>query len=108
METFINIGFFVTYVLLVVAVVALIVFPVYFMVTNLKKAKGGLLQFLGLLAIMLFAIILSSPDQGVFYTQFKISPIISRLIGGGILGFYLLFVVAIGSAVYSELSKWFR
>ncbi|HBZ66606.1 MAG TPA: hypothetical protein DEO70_07190 [Bacteroidales bacterium] len=108
METFISIGFTLTYILLAVAVVALIVFPVYFMVTNLKKAKTGLLALLALVVLFAFAIGVSPAEQGAFYSEFQISPTLSRVIGGGLLGFYLLFAAAIITAVYSELSKWFK
>jgi len=108
METFISICFTLTYILLAVAVVALIVFPVYFMVTNLKKAKAGLLALLALIVLFAFAIGISPAEQGVFYTKFQVSPTLSKFIGGGLLGFYILFAAAMIAAVYSELSKWFK
>lgn len=108
MDTFISFGFYITYVLLFIAILALIIFPLYFMATNLQKAKGGLLGLVGLLTIFAVAVIISPADQGGFYTQFNIGPSISRFIGGGIVGFYFLLGAAIISAVYSELAKWFK
>lgn len=108
MDVFINLGFILTYILLGVAVAALVVFPIYFMVTNFGKAKGGLLGFAVLLAIFAIAIGISPAEQGPAYQQLNITPFGAKVIGGGLLAFYMLFGISILAAVYSEVSKWFR
>lgn len=52
MDNIINIGLFITYALIAVAVASMILFPIFNMVTNFQRAKGGLLS-----ALVLFAII---------------------------------------------------
>jgi len=108
MNTFIEISFHATYVLLGLAVASLIIFPLYFVVTNFGKAKGGLFGLAAILVVVAVAIGLSPVDQSAKFVNAGISPFASQLVGGGLLTIYILFAVIILAAAYTELSKWFK
>ncbi|MDD2964643.1 MAG: hypothetical protein PHQ65_01720 [Bacteroidales bacterium] len=108
MDSFINISFIATYILLGLAVAALVVFPLYALVTNFGKAKGGLIGLAAILVVVAIAIGVSPVDQSEKFLNAGISPFTSQLIGGGLLTIYILFAGIILAAVYTEISKWFK
>lgn len=108
MNTFIEISFYVTYALLGVAVAALIIFPLYFLVTSFGKAKGGLIGLAAILVVVAVAIALSPVDQSAKFVDADISPLVSRLISGGLVTTYILFAAIILAAAYTQLSRWFK
>jgi hypothetical protein len=107
-DILINIGIVLTYVLIGIAIVALVVFPVYFVVTNFSKAKGGLLAVAGLIALFFLAYLVSPADQGAFYDKFAIGPATSKMIGAGLLYVYVCFAGILVSVLYFEAAKWFK
>lgn len=108
MDSLINIGIYLTYILFAVAIIALIVFPIYFMLNNFKKAKGGLLGMLVLVGVFVISYALAPADQGVFYENFGIGSGTSKLIGGGLITTYIIFAGVIITALYNEVAKWFK
>ncbi|MGC8866135.1 MAG: hypothetical protein ACP5O2_10500 [Bacteroidales bacterium] len=108
MDQLINIGLYITYALVAVAIAAMVLFPLFQMITNFQRAKGGLLSALVLIAIVVVAVVLSPAEQGLLYEKYNISPIQSKLIGGGLLATYLLFAGIFLAAIYTEVSKWFK
>ncbi|NLH53130.1 MAG: hypothetical protein GX459_09835 [Bacteroidales bacterium] len=108
MDSIINIGLYITYALVAVALASMVLFPIFNMVTNFQRAKGGLLSALVLFAIIAVAIALSPAEQGLLYEKYSISPFQSKLIGGGLLATYLLFAGIFLAAIYTEVSKWFK
>lgn len=108
MNTFIEISFHATYILLGLAVAALVVFPLYFLITNFGKAKGGLIGLAAILVVIAVAVGLSPADQSAKFVDAGISPFSSQLIGGGLLTIYILLAAIVVAAAYTEFSKWFK
>jgi hypothetical protein len=104
----INIGLFLAYALMAVAAISAIVFPIIQTFGDLKKAKGGLIGFGILVAVLLLAFLLSPAETGAFYDKHKISPNTSKLIGGGLLATYIVFAGVVISILYAEVAKWFK
>ncbi len=104
----INISIYLTYVLFVIALIAAIVFPLIQTFSDLKKAKGTLIGIVALVGVLLLAFLLSPAETGPFYDKFGISPTGSKVIGGGLLGTYLVFAGAVISILYTEIVKWFK
>jgi hypothetical protein len=86
------------------AAIAAIVFPVIFLVQDPKKAKGSLFGILGLAVIFGISYAISGNEV---YTDLQDS-FVSKLVGGGIIMFYLMFVVSILIAIYSEIARIFK
>lgn len=102
-DTLINIGIFVTYALIVVALLSTVFFAVFHMVRNFRKAKGALVGILILVAIILFSYAISTNE--VYPTA---GPVVSKWVGGGITATFILAGLAILAAVYTEVSKLFK
>jgi hypothetical protein len=109
MDSFVNIGLYVAYFALFIAVAALIIFPVLTLVKgNFKNAKGTLVGIAAFLGVLILAYILSPADQGVFYTKMNTSASASKLIGAGLIAAYLIFVGLVVITVYTSVVKWFK
>lgn len=108
MDTWINIGLFLTYLLLAVAFLSFIGFPLIYTIQNFKNAKKGLLGFLIGVLFVFIVYLIAPADQGVFYENFKISPVQSKMIGAGIILTYLLMAGALVYLIFVEIKKWFN
>jgi hypothetical protein len=86
------------------AAIAAIVFPVIFLIQDPKKAKGSLFGILGLAVIFGISYAISGNE---LYTDLQ-DPTMSKFVGGGIIMFYLMFVVSILVAIYSEIARIFK
>jgi hypothetical protein len=100
-----NYGILITYVLLAVAVVAAIGFPLLQLIKNPKGAKGALMG-LGLLVVVLGISYALSSDYNP--SDIEISPEGAKQVDTGLFAFYILSVVAVGATIYAEVSKMFK
>lgn len=109
MDSLINIGLYVAYFALFVAVAALIFFPIATLVKgNFKNAKATLVGIGVLAVIVILSYIISPADQGAFYTKMNISPGTSKLIGAGLLTTYITFAAFVLITLYTLIIKWFK
>lgn len=107
-STLINTGLVITYILLVIAIVTALAFPIIQSVGNLKAAKGALIGVGLIVVVFLLSYLLSPADTGPFYEKFNISPKMSKLIGGSLIATYLFFIAAAVSIIYASATKFFR
>lgn len=109
MDSFINIGLYLAYFALFVAIAALIIFPVITLVKgNFKNAKGTLIGIASLLGVIVLAYIISPADQGLFYTKMNTSATASKLIGAGLITTYIITIGLVAITLYTTLVKWFK
>jgi hypothetical protein len=109
MDSLINIGLYVAYFALFIAVAALIFFPIATLIKgNFKNAKATLVGIGILAVVILFSYIVSPADQGVFYTKMNISAGTSKLIGAGLLTTYIIFAGFVLITLYTMVIKWFK
>lgn len=108
MDSLINIGIYLTYILIAVAVAGAILFPIVQTFGNLKKAKGGLIGVGIILIIFLISYAVSPAESGAFYDKFAISPTGSKVIGAGLVSTYIMAVGVLLSILYSETTKWLK
>jgi hypothetical protein len=108
-DNLINIGLIVAYFALIVAVGALVLFPVVTIIKgDFMNARGTLIGIAGLAAIFILAYILSPADQGAFYTKMDTSPGLSKIIGAGLLSTYIIMAVFLIITLYTAIAKWFK
>jgi len=101
-ETIVNIGLYLTYTLVAVALLAAIVFPLIYLIQDPKQAKNSVMGILGLGIVFLISYLLSSNEV---YEEEKITATVSQLVGGSIIMLYLLLAVAVVAAIYSEVAR---
>ncbi|MFH1122016.1 MAG: hypothetical protein V1775_19520 [Bacteroidota bacterium] len=108
MDSLINIGLIVTYILIAVTVAGAVIFPIIHTLGDLKKAKGGLIGVALILVIFLISYAVSPAESGPFYEKFDISPNFSKVIGGGLIATYIFTIAVLLSIGYSQVSKWIK
>lgn len=100
----INFGLWITYLLIIGAVAAAVIFPVLQIAKNPKAAKGTFIGLGVLLGIFLISLILSG---GQANEKYAVTAGQSKMIGAGLTMIYLLGFGAIVIAVYTEVKKAF-
>jgi hypothetical protein len=108
----VDIGLILTYCLVAGGVILCIASPILQMKNDGKKMKKMIMPIIGLLMIVIISILIASSEVLPEYTNANgmlISSGLSRLVGGSLITFYLLSLIAMGSVIYSEfLHKLFN
>jgi hypothetical protein len=105
METLINFGIILTYVMVAIATIIAIVFGIIQMMQNKKNAKKILYSMLGLIAVILLSYIMASDEVLGAYEKYEITASTSKQVGMGLNTFYILAIIAVIAVLYAELSK---
>ena len=100
-----NYGIIITYILLAVAAIAAIAFPIMHLVKNPKKAKQVGTAIGALLVVYILAYTLASDEVTEHYAKFDVTDTQSKQVGTGLIVFYILAFGAVVSALYTELGK---
>ena len=100
-----NYGILLTYILLAVAAIAAIAFPIMHLVANPKKAKQVGMGLGALLVVYILAYLLASDEVSEHYSKFNITDSQSKQVGTGLIVFYILAAGAVVSALYTEVGK---
>lgn len=97
------------YILLGIATVTAIVFPIITMAQNPKKAKNAVIGIIGIAAICGIGYALAGSEEA-FDANAKLlaDSTTSKISEAGLIAFYILAVGAIGSIIFSEVSKIFK
>lgn len=107
MESLINIGIIITYIMIGFAALTAISFGVKKILSNTKNAKKTLFTILGLVIVCIASYVFASGEVLQSYEKYKISASESKNVGMGLIMFYTLAILAVGAILYSELSKAF-
>ena len=107
MDSLINIGIIITYIMIGFAALTAISFGVKKMLSNTKNAKKTLYTILGLIVVCIVSYLIASDEILNSYEKYKISASQSKNVGMGLIMFYILSILAVGAILYSELSKSF-
>jgi hypothetical protein len=100
-----DLGFYVFYALLFIAVAATIIFPIIHM---LKEPKALLESAIGigvLLVVFGVSYALSGSDVNLKAAAVGITETTSKLIGAGLIMFYITLVLSVLALIYSEISN---
>ena len=102
----ISVGLWISYILLFVAAITAVIFPVLDSIKNPKEiAKSGI-SVLGLVILFVLSYVLSGSEitakymMGGVTTEFS-----SKIIGAGLIMFYFVLLLSILVMIYSEISK---
>lgn len=100
-----DIGLYIAYAVLIVAVAAAIVLPLLHALKHPKTLVGSLMGVGAL--VVLFVVCYAISDSSVSPTAraLGIDESSSKLIGAGLYTFYAVFIVSILGMVYSEITK---
>jgi len=99
------------YILVGIAIVASLIFPLVQMITNPKNAKKSLLGILAVAVVVFIAYIFSSSETLTFtgsdMEKYNV-PSLLKKVDTGIITTYILAAIAIIAMIYSETSKIFK
>lgn len=103
----INGGLILTYIMIGIAALAAIVYPILFLAKNPSKGKNALIGVGGLIAIAILSYLLASGDIMTFpgSEKFGMTETSTKRVGMGLITFYILSVGAILAVLYAELGK---
>jgi len=107
MESLINIGIILTYVMVASAALAAIGFGIKQMMQKTNNAKKMLYTIGGLIVIVLLSYFMASDEVLGSYEKYEITDSTAKQVGMGLTTFYILAVGAVGAVLYAELSKVF-
>ena len=105
MEAVINIGLYVSYVLLGLAILSSLVLP---LINSLDDKATLIKAGIGIGIILIIYVIswaLSGNEVTEAYIKRDVGEGISKVIGGALIMMYMLFLVAIVGIIYTEISK---
>jgi uncharacterized membrane protein HdeD (DUF308 family) len=100
-----NYGIILTYILIVAATIAAIVFPIKHLISHPKKAKQVGIGLGTLLVVYIIAILIASDEVTEHFMKFDVTESQSRQVGAGLIVFYVLAAGAILTVLYTEVSK---
>ena len=105
----IDAGLYISYGLILIALGSSIIFPLIYMAKHPAEAKMTLVSLLVMVVIFILAYIIAADD---FYfsgiEKYDLTPQGIKLIGAGLNMTFLLLVLGIVAAVYSEVSSIFK
>jgi len=107
MESLINIGIILTYLMVGVAALTAIGFGIKKMMLKTNNAKKAIYTIGGLVVVLIFSYLMASDEILGSYEKYEITASTAMLVGMGLTTFYLLAIGAIGAVLYAELSKAF-
>ena len=107
MESLINIGIILTYVLIGFAALSAVGFGVKKMLENRENTKKTLYTIAALATVLLCSYLISSNEVLNSFEKYEITQSTSKNVGMGLITFYVLIFGAIGAVLYAELSKMF-
>ena len=107
MESLINIGIILTYLMVGFAALTAIGFGIKKMMQETNNAKKTLYTIGGLVAVLIFSYLIASDEVLGSYEKYEITASTAKKVGMGLNAFYLLAIGAIGAVLYAELSKTF-
>ena len=97
------------YILLAIATISAIVFPIMTMAKNPQKAKNALIGIVGLIVILGIGYLMASGEEIVDANgKLLADESASKRSEAGLIAFYILGIGAIGVIIYSEVSKIFK
>lgn len=98
-------GLYAFYVLLAVAVLAAIVFPIINGFKSPKSLKGSLIGLGGLILLFAISFAVSGSEVSAKNLSLGVDETEMKLIGAGLVMFYIALFLAILGLIYSEISK---
>lgn len=110
MDTLINIGMFLTYILAIGALAAILFFAIVFVVKNFNQAKGSLVG-IGILLLVFVIAYIASPSNDIpvlFFEKNHANPELSKLIGSGLISLYIFIFGVFAAVLYSQFVKFIK
>ena len=107
MESLINLGIIITYLMVGTAALTAVGFGVKKLISNTENAKKTLYTIGALVTVLLFSYLIASDEVLKSFEKYEITSATAKKVGSGLITFYVLAIGAIAAVLYAELSKVF-
>ena len=101
----IDIGIYATYVLFFIALISAIVLPLINALRNPSGLMKSLLGVGGLVVLFVLSYALSGDEVSAKAASFGLDAGDSKMIGAGLILFYIVFILSVVGVVFSEINK---
>ena len=108
MDSLINIGIILTYVMVILGAAVALYFGIMKLIQNGENAKKTIYTILCLLAICIISYFIASDEVLSSFEKYDITSGASKQVGMGLYIFYLLAFGGIASILFAEFSKAFK
>ena len=96
-----------SYILLVIAIVAALGGAVLQSIMNPGKIKGTLIGIVGMLVVIVISYLMADGTVEPYYVN-DVSETASKWSGAGLYAFYILFLLSVAAIIYSSVSRFFK
>ena len=100
-----DLGLYIFYVLLFIAVAAAMFFPLLAAIKSPSTLGKSAIGIGGMIVLFVVAYLMSGSEVNLKSAAMGITGPVSKLIGAGLIMFYITLVLAILALIYSEISK---
>ena len=100
-----DLGFYVCYALLFIAVASMIVFPIIHMLREPSTLLRSAIGIGAVVVLFVIAYVLADSQVNMKAAAVGITPTTSKLIGAGLIMLYITLVLGALALIYSEISK---
>src|SRR3989338_4470527 len=104
-EIWVNIGLYISYLMLFCSILLIIGWPVLHAIRNPKELKKTGMALASLLVLFLISYVFSDSVVTPACEKFGLDSGDSKMVGGGLIMMYLLFVISMGGIVYTEINR---
>lgn len=98
-------GLYASYILLAVAIGAAIILPLLNTLKSPGEIKKALFAIAGMVILFVVSYLLAGSDVTTYQAAKGVTETTSKLVGAGLIMFYLISMVAFISLIYSEINK---
>lgn len=107
-EFFQSFSLYVTYILMIAAVIIMLGFVIYQLAKNFKQSKLGLIGVGIIIGLFVVSYLLSSPQNSLIEQKFAVSDQLSKTIGASLIATYIMLFAVIASIVWITVSSRFK
>ena len=108
MENFVDIGLWVAYILVFIAIVSAVILPIVNSLSNPKSLIKPLLAIVGIGVLFLISWSVAGDAVNARAIAAGVSGGVSQAVGGALITMYILFIAAIVGIVFTEINKVFK
>jgi hypothetical protein len=101
----IDIGLYIFYVLFFIALAAAVILPSISILKNPTSLKSSAMGVGGLVLLFVVSYVLSGSEVTTKYLSAGVDEGASKMIGAGLIMFYIVLIISIVGMVYSEINK---
>ena len=107
-SNYVDTGLILMYVVMILCAAAAIIYGIVYFAKHFKQSKGAMFGLIGFSAILLVSWLLSSGSIPPGISPENLTENVSRLSGMGLYAVYIIFLIAVGVTVYTEVNKLFK